>query len=643
MNVPNGPSDESGAGPAPESFVADFSEGLETGLYLALLELIDEGLIITGDETILDVNSAACRLLERDYREIAGKPLSTLFPSEKAFLQARERLFIQGEMRGSLQVALPGGRLRSMRFVAAARLRPGIHALILSPDLLAEAYTATTAASAPVADPLWPRLAAALEQPVIVVDEAGRTVAANAAAVQTLNLKRSKLVGQPLTSLITIEWPQQGKPPLARLSGQGFADCQARVLAGPKPQWRVLILPPAAATSPPADSEKKPEWPQRDFLERTFNDSPLPTFLCEGADLRIFAVNEAAVRLYGYSRAELCGLSIQALRCAGNDDQPLREHNLWRHRSRDGRRFEVEILAYPINPPGHPGAVALMHDLPERPLLGGRVYLPADVASAAAQAIDRQQLLVHFQPLIDIRDGSIRSGEALLRWQHPEIGLLPFGRFMKIAQDDGLMARMGDWVMQTACRHAAQWSEVNHHPPGLTVNLAGEQIAAGTLVGRVKKALGDSGLEAHRLELDLHHSVFNQDNALLKTTLSILNSHGIRLAIDDFGEGSFSWAYLQEYPLSAIKLAAALTQPQREGPRNENMIEAMAAIAKAFGLALVARGIDAREQQNFMSAYGCDLQQGPLFGPSMSAEDFLILIRRNQGSAAAKLHYRMGR
>lgn len=220
--------------PPREPFVADFSEGLETGLYLALLELIDEGLIITGDEIMIDANSAACRLLERDYRQIVGKPLSELFPNERAFLEARERLLIQGEMRGSLRVALPGGRSRDMRFIAAARLRPGMHALILSPDIVAEAYGREHAGGE---DRVWPRLAAAIAQPLVVLDEGHRIQAINVPAHRALGVGGGEVVGRRLEDIVEVGWPEAHDPPFAQLAGR-----RARILPGPRSGWRLMLV-----------------------------------------------------------------------------------------------------------------------------------------------------------------------------------------------------------------------------------------------------------------------------------------------------------------------------------------------------------------------------------------------------------------
>ena len=188
---------------ADDAFVPDLTEGAEAGLYLSLFELMNEGLIVASDETILEVNSAACRLMERSYRDLAGKPLATLFASERAFLSARATLFIQGEMRGSLRVMLPGGRERDLAYVAAARIRPGVHALILSADPV----TGHSPQAARAADTVWPRLAAALDQAALVIDARDHIVAANAAARRRFATTEAALTGYPLSALCTLSEP----------------------------------------------------------------------------------------------------------------------------------------------------------------------------------------------------------------------------------------------------------------------------------------------------------------------------------------------------------------------------------------------------------------------------------------------------
>lgn len=516
-----------------EPFVPDFSEGAETGLYLALLELLDEGLVITGDETILEVNTAACRLLERDYRQLAGKPLADLFLTERAFLEARARLFIQGEMRGSLQVSLPGGRHRNLRFIAAARIRPGIHALILSPDLLAEAY-----AEAPPTDTLWPRLAAALDQPVIVVDDDGQVAAANAAALHTLGVARAKLVGRPLESCLRVTWPDAGGAPIARLAATDGANAlEARVLPGPRPDWRLLILPPAGGAALPA-ADKRPA------------PSPAaPPAAAEGAPQKAATAASAP-------------------------------------------RFS---------------AAALRH------------------------ALASDELELHFQPLIDARDGGIRGGEALLRWRHPKLGLIPFATFMDAARDSGMFAALGDWAVGAACMAAAQWAPIDGRLPLLTVNVAIEQAVREGFAGVVGDALAASGLPAAQLELDLEERVLEADDPRIGPTLAALAALGVRLAVDGFGQGLASIPKLKRYPLRALKLDPALVREVGTREDSEAIVEAITTMAGVLGLQVLARGVESAAQQAFLGALGCHLQQGPLFGRPIAAEAFRRYLAGKRG------------
>ncbi len=528
-----------------EPFVADFSEGLETGLYLGLLELIDEGLIITGDETILEVNSAACRLLERDYRVLVGCPLSTLFPSEKAFLEARARLLIQGEMRGSLNVSLPGGRHRTMRFIAAARLRPGMHALILSPDYLSE----QTPAQPPRRDDLWPRLAAIVNQPVLVVDAEQRISALNAAALRLLDGDRAALTGQPLANVLRLDWSSAHPEKFVALervspdrpSNNAAPELQARLLNGPKPGWHVLVL-------------NAPDNLSTHTLPAPPAQAPAPR--------------------------------------AQTPSGTLRQRNTPQH---------------------------------------------AAITAAVRSALLDNQLELHFQPLMDVRSGQVLAGEALLRWHHPSQGLTPFGRFHELVQDEALIAQLSDWALQQACQLAARWPHCAAYPKRLTVNVSASQALRGDLVARVQLALERSDLPAARLVLDLDERVLQADGEeQLARSLATLHGMGVTLAIDDFGRGLSSIPQLKRYPLQALKLHPELVAGVGCDEDSEAVVEAIATMATVLSLEVYARGVESEAQQAFLSALGCHLQQGPLFGPPMDARNFLRnLGEQPQGASPA--------
>ena len=347
----------------PEPFRADFSEGLETGLYLALLELIDEGIVITGDETIIEVNSAACRLLERDYRALAGQPLATLFPSERAFLDARAKLFIQGQMRGGLQVVLPGARRRNLRFIAAARIRPGIHALVLSPDIIAEAY-----AEQPASDTVWPQLAAAMAQGIIVIDSEGRINAANGAAKLRLALPSDKLVDRAIDTLLRIEYESAGRAPrVSLLNIANQETLRGRMLDGPRPGWRLLILDTSDTSRIGASTQPAiAHTPVEGLPDKAFRASPLPTLICSADGQRILDANPAATKAFGYAGETLKKMSLETLRADGAKDLPASGN--WRFRQQDGEIFECHVITWPVGDALRPEALALTMAWPAVPV-----------------------------------------------------------------------------------------------------------------------------------------------------------------------------------------------------------------------------------------------------------------------------------
>ena len=328
-----------------EIFAPDLSEGAEAGLYLSLFELMNEGLIITSDETILEVNSAVCRLMERNYCELAGQPLATLFPSERAFLSARASLFIQGEMRGSLRIKLPGGRERDLAYVAAARIRPGVHALILSPDPI----TGGIPAKARAADTVWPRLAAAIDQPALVIDARDRIMAANAPARRRFGVAESALTGQPLSAVCRLATPARDTGPVSIEPVDGSPALHGRLIDGPEPGWRILLL---TGVVPMAPVDARPG--------RVFRHSPLPMLVVRDSDQRIVAANDAAANAHGQPRAALLQRHLHELRRAATGQRPF-DTAVW-HWHGDGHGFGAHTLAHPLD--GTHSEWLLIHDSP---------------------------------------------------------------------------------------------------------------------------------------------------------------------------------------------------------------------------------------------------------------------------------------
>jgi diguanylate cyclase (GGDEF)-like protein len=698
-----------------EPFVPDFSEGVESGLYLAVLELLEEGLIIASDEQVLEVNSAACRLLERSYGELAGRPLAELFPSEQAFLAARARLFIQGQMRGSLQLALPGGRHRDMRFCAAARLRPGLHALVLSPDSLAEAGATSRAA-----DTLWPRLAAALEQPVIVVDEADRVVAANTAALRRLKLARSGLVGQRLDERVEVYWPAPGAEPVARLRPSDGEAQTARILPGPKPGWRLLILPPqreaagrpaapplGATPAPPSasagvsggaaldPSEQAPLASDRqgdlaarqrtgvrsDDLTRHDALTGLPRLRQLGerfaeaqgrarhqhshiAILKIHAdqlktVNERFGHEFGdrllqqlaqrlrtalpppalvaRKRGDAFVALIPDLHLLSEVGAATRALGaaLAQPLSLDGRTIELAAnIGVAVFPGDGNGLETLLRHAEvareDARQAGGGVRFYTDeinsrgleqraLEASLRHAIERRELEIHFVP--EWRGSEPLAAEALLRWRHADLGLIPSRRLLPLLRQGGLLASFGAWALGQACAQAARWAG-GGRDVSLVVNVALEQLADPAFPALLRSVLADSGLPPQRLELDLEETLLSHGEETHLAALRSMAELGVGLAIDNFGEGLSSISRLGSLPLTTLRLAPALVRDSLAAPTGPAVLEATLAMAQALRLRVVAKGVDNASQRTRLVDMGFAALQGGHIGGPLDAAEF---------------------
>ena len=226
------------------------------------------------------------------------------------------------------------------------------------------------------------------------------------------------------------------------------------------------------------------------------------------------------------------------------------------------------------------------------------------------EAIERNQLELHYQPIIDLRRQVVTGFEALARWRHPAKGLIPPAVFIPVAEDSGLILQLGEWALAEACRQAALW------PDGIkvAVNLSPVQFSLPNLIERINCILDGSGLEPSRLELEITERIFMEDSDYTLSMLHRLKALGIRIAMDDFGTGYSSLSYLRSFPFDKIKVDRTFVSDLAEGSQHPVIVQAVVTIARALGMTSNAEGVETAEQQRCLTALGCDEAQGYLFG-----------------------------
>ncbi len=250
-------------------------------------------------------------------------------------------------------------------------------------------------------------------------------------------------------------------------------------------------------------------------------------------------------------------------------------------------------------------------------------------------AVERDELRVYYQPLVDLRTGRTIGHEALVRWQHPTRGLLPPLSFIPLAEETGLILPIGDVVLAEACRQARAWQLVDPALADLvvSVNLSARQFARPDLAARVATVLAETGLPPHTLELEITESLAMSDAEATGVTLRALHELGVRVALDDFGTGYSSLAYLSRLPLDVIKVDRSFVAGLHDSPANLAIIRAVVGLAQGLGIAVTAEGIEREDQLEALRELGCDRGQGFLFArPRPAAEAGSALL---DGDAAA--------
>lgn len=236
------------------------------------------------------------------------------------------------------------------------------------------------------------------------------------------------------------------------------------------------------------------------------------------------------------------------------------------------------------------------------------------------QALDRGELRVFYQPQIDLDTGHLRGVEALVRWQHPERGLLGPGAFLPLAEETGLIRPLSDWVLEEACRQAATWHADGLTPPFLAVNLCADQIQHTDLVTKVDDLQAGCGLPSRTLELEVTEDSFMADLQTASDTLQGLRKLGVRIAIDDFGIGSSSLAYLKRLPIDMLKVDKSFIVDAPTDPDDQGIVRAIVALGASMDIAVLAEGVETEAQEAFLRGEGCKLVQGFGYGYPMPEE-----------------------
>lgn len=263
----------------------------------------------------------------------------------------------------------------------------------------------------------------------------------------------------------------------------------------------------------------------------------------------------------------------------------------------------------------------------------GRAISRLRVENDLRRALERDELTLDYQPLVSLRDRSLVSVEALVRWDHPDRGRIPPSDFIPVAEENGLIEPIGRWVLDRACRQAARWYRARPDAPPLSmsVNLSAAQVTSRGLNDTVAAALRSSGLDPSCLALELTESVMVGDAEELQETLVALKELGVRLVLDDFGTGYSSLSYLTRLPLDALKVDRSFVAGLGREPRDTAITEAIVAMSRALSLEVVGEGAETAQQIAELSRLGCDLVQGYHFSRPVPAGEITRML--SQGPA----------
>ncbi|RJS59029.1 bifunctional diguanylate cyclase/phosphodiesterase [Bacillus sp. PK3_68] len=276
---------------------------------------------------------------------------------------------------------------------------------------------------------------------------------------------------------------------------------------------------------------------------------------------------------------------------------------------------KADTALYSVKKRGRNGYALFKPEMEEKSL--ERILLENELR----KAIELEQFHIDYQPKMDISKNQLIGMEALVRWDHPELGRISPNKFIPVAEETGLILPLGEWVLRRGCRQNKEWQNKGYPPLKISVNMSVRQLAHPNIIERIEEILTETGLEAQWLELEVTESVFADiDHAA--DTLQRLRDIGIHISIDDFGTGYSSFSYIKYLPVDTLKIDASFIRDIHQNEESQAIVQAVLTLARTLGINVIAEGVESQEQLDVLNEDGCSQGQGFLFSKPLSGEDF---------------------
>jgi EAL domain-containing protein (putative c-di-GMP-specific phosphodiesterase class I) len=269
------------------------------------------------------------------------------------------------------------------------------------------------------------------------------------------------------------------------------------------------------------------------------------------------------------------------------------------------------------------------------PAMEDRAVVRLEAVSALRKAVERDELVAHYQPIVDLETGRLSGAEALLRWDRPGIGLVPPLEFIPFAEETGLIQPLGAWILKEACTQAREWRAGGAPDVIVSVNVSARQLLDPDFERMVGATLADTGLEPDALVLEVTESSVMQNAEVTIPKLDRIVGTGVRLVLDDFGEGYSSLSHIRRLPIQGLKIARPFVKELADPAGDARLVRGIVELAHSLELRLVAEGIEHQQQRDSLRSLGCPLGQGFLFARPLELPAFQALLREQRSSSVA--------